>query len=382
MIKKLVIVGGGFSGLYAIKKLNTLITSGDVETTLINRRDSYVDVNKLMEVAGGRTEADTVKKPIKDIISGLPINFVHDSVLKVNVIDKKVFTNNGEYTYDYLILSTGFKPNFYDLEGVGDYTMQFDNLDSAVNIRNRVLENFEKANNGEDVSLNFSIIGGGLLGVGLAVEIRDLIYDVLLKKFTNINVEKVAVELYSNGEILDYFSEAARKKAEEFLRGKQIKLHLKAKILKIDANGIRTDNGYVETKNIIWVDGLKAEYPEIEGSVSTDVEGKLVVNELLQLEKYASVFVIGGSSTGYPVLDYTATQAENIAVNLTKLVGYAKNEHFDNRDADLKLYNFEDGAKFINLGKSSALLDLSGSVLMGGPARFTWKTFIGSKFIL
>ena len=380
MVKKVVVIGAGFSGLYAVKKLIHLARAGEIELTLVSRRDFYLGVNKLMELAGGRTNPDSAKTPIKDLIKSMPVSFINEEVSKIDLQLKKVFTSGQEVDYDYLILSTGFKPKEPAIEGAADNTVVFNNFESALEVKKRIENALDKTANGEQVSLNFSIIGGGVLAVGLALEIRELIDSLIEKTYKNIPQEKISVELFSNGTILDYFSEAARAKVESYLREKKIKLHLKAKILKINDHGMQTDNGYLECGNIFWIDGLRAEFPELVGSTTTDVDGKINVNNFLQLEKYSDAFIIGGSSTGYPILAYVKSQAEVIALNIEKLVSYAKNVNFDYRDTELHEYSFEDGAKFLMLGRNSAVLDLTGSVLMGGAANFMWKTFLGKGY--
>lgn len=380
MVKKLVVVGAGFGGLYAIKNLKRDIKSEDLEVTLYNPTNYFLFAPMLHEVATGGLAPELLLEPIKQALGDMPVNTVTAMVDKIDLKERIVFSSGKEESYDYLILATGAQTNDYGIEGVQEHTLGLKSIDDAISIKNRIIDAFDKANSGEDVSLCFSVVGGGATGVELVAEMSELIYSNLLKINKNVDASQVSLNLFSDDGLVSYYSEQTQSKVEKYLKKIKINVHTKTKVAKVEAGGIHTNNGFFECGHIIWAAGVKPTYPELLGNFELDPAGRLKVNELLQLERHSDAFVIGDVASGHPMLAYTATvQAKNIAGNISKLVSYAKDEHFDNRDANLKTFKFTPMAKLMSLGQSNAVAEMFGMKLSGKLIWFLWRTIYLSK---
>ena len=243
--KRLVIIGGGFAGISLAKKLKDL----NVQLVMIDKHNYHTFQPLLYQVSTSGLEPDSIAYPIRKVLKRLS-NF-HFRLAEVERIDadmQKVYTSIGDLTYDYLVIATGTKTNFFGNQDLAKNAMPMKNVPQALNIRSLMLQNFEKADDCESLEerkalLNFCIVGGGPTGVELSGALAELKRNVFPKDYRHLNVEEMQIHLFEGAErILPPMSEHASKKASDFLQELGVQIHLKTLVKDYDGETVTLNN--------------------------------------------------------------------------------------------------------------------------------------------
>lgn len=370
--KKIIIVGGGFGGLYTLKNLLKNQLPNEFDIILISEKNYFLFTPMIHEVATGGLDQELIVESIREVIKKNDVNFVNQKVIKVNLDKKTVVTANSELTYDYLVLATGATTCFYG-GTFYDEVFTLKTVNDAVNIKNNIIETLEKANSGEDTNLNFIVVGGGPTGVELVVEIHEFIFQNLLKFYKNINKDEVNIYLLNASDsLISYFDKDQQEFALNYLKKLGIKVRNNSMVNNVENNKVFTSSDIIESKNVVWVPGVVPRYPELLGNIVKGENGRLHINEFLQLTNYENVFALGDVAAGFPMLAYTATrQAEVVSKNIIALA-YNK---------VLTKFKFVPVAKLLSLGQFNALGEIGGVKLKGIITWFIWRTVYLTKII-
>ena len=195
--KKVLILGGGYAGVKAGKTLHKIFKQNDdVEITLIDKNPYHTLMTELHEVAGHRTEPDSIRVDLRTIFNGRKVNVVTDQVEKIDLEHKKVNTTRKVFDYDYLIIAFGSSTNSFGIPGIEDHAYTLWSYDDAIKIRHQVEKMFQLAAIEEDEAirrqmLTFAVVGGGFTGVEMAGELGEA-KEHLSEKY-GINKEEVTV---------------------------------------------------------------------------------------------------------------------------------------------------------------------------------------------
>ena len=200
-MKKIVIVGGSYAGVKAGKTLHKLFKKdNDVEITLIDRNPFHTMMTELHEVAGHRTEEDSIKIDLRQIFRGRKVNIVTDEIEGCSFADKKLQGKKAQYPFDYLIIAMGSQANFFGVKGAEHNSHKLWAYEDAVELRNHIENMFKKAaceKNPEERKrlLTFAVCGGGFTGVEMAGELGEAKkhlsreYNIDEKEVTIYNIE-------------------------------------------------------------------------------------------------------------------------------------------------------------------------------------------------
>lgn len=384
--KKIVILGGGFGGIYTFKKLNKLVDYDEVSITIVDRTNYFLFTPLLHEVATGGLTPDHVVESIRSIIRKSKANFCLANIGKINLDEKKIVLDKAVIDYDYLVIALGSRTNTYGISGVEDYCFSLKDLGDAVKLRNRFIEVFEKASMEKDKIkrqklLSFAVIGGGPTGVELIGEMAEFFFDSLNKLFPNIICEKeVSINLINRGEdLISQFSEKTRKKAIEVLEGKGIKVRLNSGVSEVRKDGVMLINGKkVQVETVIWTAGVIPNIPEFNEEVELSETNRIMVDTYLRMNGKSDVFVIGDISNSknlngniMPMLAQVASaQGGVVAENI-----FAKMHGKKMRKYDYKLKGL-----LISIGQWMALGEIKGVRLSGRFMWWVWRTIYLTKF--
>ncbi|MDI6601180.1 MAG: NAD(P)/FAD-dependent oxidoreductase [Thermoanaerobacteraceae bacterium] len=286
---KIIVLGGGFGGLSAAQNLDRYLWGkNDVEITLINRTDKQVYMTELHEVAGNRIPPEGVLYSLKEALEGTRVKLVVDSVTKVDIQNKKLFSEKGEYNFDYLVIANGSQPTYFGIPGMKENAMTLWSLEDAVKIRDHVQEVFEAASKEKDPEkrksmLTFIVGGGGFTGIELVGEFIEW-FDELAVRY---NIPRNEIDLRvveALPTILPNFKEDLRTKAENYLKSHGVKLMTNAAITSVESDGISLKSGEkIYTNTFIWTGGVEAEGTAagIEG-IEKGRRGRIKVNSFMQ----------------------------------------------------------------------------------------------------
>ena len=290
MKKKILILGGSYAGVKAGKTLHKIFRKDDdVEITLIDKNPFHTLMTELHEVAGHRTEADSIKIDLRKIFRGRKVKVVTDEITRCDMTEKKVFGAKTAYDFDYLIIAIGSQPNFFGVKGAEENSHTLWSYQDAIKLRAHVEHMFERASYEEDPQerkrlLTFAVCGGGFTGVEMVGELGES-----KKHFcTKYNINPDDVTIY-NIEALDRIlgmlnSDKLVKKIEDnYFKKLGVTLLKHSAIVEVKPDSFTLADGTViPSYTLIWSAGIKC----VEGAQDFDLDkgkgSRICVNEYMQ----------------------------------------------------------------------------------------------------
>lgn len=374
--KRLIIIGGGFAGVSLAKKLKDL----DMQIVLIDKHNYHTFQPLLYQVSTSGLEPDSIAYPIRKVLKRL--NNFHFRLAEVNKIEpsaQKVMTNIGELHYDYLVIATGTKTNFFGNKELESNAMPMKNVPQALNIRSLMLQNFEKADDSQSLEerkalLNFCIVGGGPTGVELSGALAELKNNVFPKDYKHLNIDEMEIHLFEGANrILPPMSEHASKKATQFLKELGVQIHLETLVSYYDGETVTLNNGTtMKCKNLVWAAGVTgASVPGLDGRALVDKLNRFRVDRFSRVEGHSNIFAIGDIAymetedyqRGHPQVAQPAIQqGEHLAENLFRLL----------KGEELKPFSYYDKGTMATVGRNKAVVDLKKAKFSGFLAWFVW----------
>ena len=296
-MKKVVIIGGGFAGLNAAKKLGN---KHDFKVTLIDRRNHHLFQPLLYQVAMAGLSPSDIAAPIRSLLAKYKnITVLQGNALKVDGENNKVICDIGEYEYDYLLLACGARHSYFGNEQWEEFAPGLKTLNQATEIRRRVLSAFEKAESSHDPAtrkkaLTFVIVGAGPTGVEMAGAIGEMSRFTLAKDFRNIDARLTRIILIEHGpRILAAFDEDQSARATRDLEKLGVQVWTSSPVTEIDEHGVKIGDERIEADTVLWAAGVEASRLGRTLNTEADRQGRVVVKEDLSIEKYPNVFVAG-----------------------------------------------------------------------------------------
>jgi NADH dehydrogenase len=230
--------------------------------------------------------------------------------------------------------------------------------------------------------LKFVVIGGGPTGVELTAELEELVKESFSHYYPKEIIEDVSITLIQRGaELVPQFGTKIRKKSLETLQKKGVDVLLKTGVKEISASYAILDNdSKIFTETVIWVGGVKPAELNFEEAVPKTPDGKVLVNEYLQIKEYPEVFVIGdaaafkqeGSDNFLPALAQVAEkESETVAKNIKLLMS----------GSPLEKFYYKSSGNLMSLGRWMAVGEIGGFSFSGHFAWWIWRTVYLSKLI-
>ena len=295
--KHVVIVGAGFSGLFAAKKL----LKKKVRVTIIDKNNYHTFNPLLYQVGAAEIDPGHIAYPVRAVMrKGRNVNFVMAVVEKINFKKNSVLTSTGEIEYDYLILGSGSKPDFFGIKGAETSSFVLKPLENALKLRNHILTCFEKANisNNPDEKrklLTFVIAGGGATGVEFAGAFSELVKGPIHKDFPNIFFEDVKIVLVeAASKLLSGYSKSTSDYVVSRLNKKGVKVMLDSPISMIDNNGVYfAEKDSIVSATVLWTAGVSGFDIPSDVSPSVTHNKRIKVNSFLQFEDMENAFACG-----------------------------------------------------------------------------------------
>lgn len=297
---KVVIIGAGFAGVEAAKKLG----KHGVNVLLIDRHNYHTFIPMLYQVATAVLYPHQVIYPLRSLFRGFPsVNFLQAKVTKVDFDAQIIYSEDITIDYDYLAIATGSQSQFLGVTGAPENSLPMRTLTDAIAIRNQVLSNFEKAAKVTDEQerirlLTFVIVGGGATGIELAGSLNELIRNAFKQDYPSLNPNQAQVILLQSGEqLFPSYPQKLGNYTEKYLRRRGVKVHLNSKVSKVTRTTVYLeDNTSIFTHTVIWTAGVLAATPETKQSVKTAAKEKVIVEQTLQLCGHKNVYAVGDVS--------------------------------------------------------------------------------------
>ena len=298
-----VIVGGGFGGLYAVKGL----AAARVRVTLIDKHSYHMFRPLMYQIATGILSPDEIASPLRTIFRNQSnVDVRMGEVTGIDARNRIVHVEPCDVRYDYLVLATGIRSNYFGNDAWQQFAPSLDSLDGAETIRRNVLMAFEKAERLASCSaspeqiqamMTFVLVGGGTVGVELAGTLAELCRMALNGEFRHIDPGMAQILLYEAApRILPTFSEDLSVKAKQHLEALGVKIRTGVNVDQIDSTGIVAGGVHVLSDTVLWSAGVVASPAAKWLDVEAGRGGRVKVNADLSVPGLPNVFVIGDTA--------------------------------------------------------------------------------------
>lgn len=297
--KKIVIIGAGYAGVAAAKKLaKKYKRDQSVSITLIDRHSYHTMMTELHEVAAHRVEPDAIQFDLRRLFNRTKVNLVTDNVTGVDHDNKTVMTEHGEFSYDYLVLGMGGEAHCFGTPGVKEHGFTLWSWEEAVKLREHIEKTVQKAATIHDkdvrrAMLTFAVCGSGFTGIEMIGELIE--WKGRLAKNNKLDAEDIKlIVVEAAPTILNMLDRKAANKAEAYLEKNGVEVLKSSPITEVREDAIVLQTGdEIPTHTLIWTAGVKANSDTEDYGMSTGRCGRLNVNEYMEADGLENVYVVG-----------------------------------------------------------------------------------------
>ena len=292
---RVVIVGGGFGGVAAAKKLKKT----DVDVVLIDRRNYHLFQPLLYQVATAALNPSDIAAPIRKIFSKQKnLRSILGEVENVDLANRKVYLKGQPVEYDYLVLAAGATHSYFGNDQWSKFAPGLKTLDDAVEIRRKFLLSFEAAEVETDpearrACLTFVVVGGGPTGCEMAGAMAEVARSIP-DDFREVDTKTASIILIQGSDrVLDAFPKESSDDALKHLEEMGVEVILNQFVTEVSADGVKYGEKFIATNNVFWAAGVKASPLGESLGVELDNAGRVIVEPDLSVTGYPKVFVIG-----------------------------------------------------------------------------------------
>jgi len=382
---RVIIIGGGFAGIALAKKLS----KQEVQVVLLDKHNYHTFQPLLYQVSTGGLEPDSIAYPIRKVLQGFPNFFFRlANVSEINTDNNRVITNIGELKYDYLVVASGSKTNYFGNKSIKENSMEMKTIPQSLNLRSLILENFEEALLTSDLNernalMNFVIVGAGPTGVELAGALAEIKKGILPKDYPDLDTRLAQINLIQSGDnILKAMSTKASKKAEDFLEDLGVHVWKNIRVTGYDGKTVTTNSDLTfDAATVVWAAGVKgAAIKGIDAEQFVTRGNRIIVNEFNQVKGLDNIFAIGDVAqmeteavpSGHPMMAQPAIQqGKLLGENLLKLL----------ENKPMKPFVYNDKGSMATIGRNKAVVDLPKFKFQGVFAWFVWM-FVHLFFLI
>ena len=372
-MKKIVVIGCGFGGLQFVKHLK----KNQFDILIIDKINHHQFPPLFYQVASSQIEPSSISFPIRKIFQKRrDVRIRMAEVKAVNAANKTIETTIGEFDYDYLIIATGSKTNFYGNTQIEENALGLKSTYQAINVRNYLLSNFEKLlyKKEKEALHNIVIVGGGATGVELAGSFIEIKKDVLPKDYPNIDVDKVNVYLLEGGpHTLSAMSKFSQNYSEKYLRTMGVNVKTGVIVENYDGETLTLNNGEViQSRCVIWSAGVIGNMINGIPAESVVRGNRIKVDRQNKVQGIEDVFAIGDIAymetekypKGHPqVANVAIGQGKTVAKNLNAIERGKTSQH---------AYEYRNLGAMATVGRNKAVVDFPFINLRGYFAWLIW----------
>jgi len=383
---RVVILGGGFGGLYAALRLQSLLRGRrDVDVTLVNRENFFLFTPMLPQVATSGLDTRHIVATIRRICPR--IRFYEADVKAVDFANKTVtIVHSGArprtLPYDQLLLALGSVTNFFGIPGLAEHALTMKSLSDAIRLRNHALDMLERAELETDAGrrrelLTFVVAGAGFAGIETAAEL-----DIFMRRaarsyrsFTPADIRTVIVD--AQDRILPELSPTLAQFTLQTLQKRGVEFHLNAKVAGADASGVTLHAGErIATHTLVWTGGVAA-HPFIATLPGATSRGRLPTEPTLAMRGSDRVWAVGDCAE---VLDAQGKPYPPTAQHALREGGHAGDNILAAIDGRaLRPFAFTAIGQMANLGRHRGVAMVGGLKISGFPAWWLWRTYYLSR---
>ena len=359
----IVIIGGGFAGINLAKALTN---EKGITVTLVDKNNYNFFPPLIYQVATAFLEPSSISYPFRKFFAGKKnLQFRLGEFLKVIPTENKIILNNGELVYDQLVFATGAETSYFGMENVRKNAIPMKTLNDAIEMRNTLLKNLEKAAICKDIRkrrklLTIVVAGGGPTGVEVSGMFAEMRKSILIKEYPELDTTASNIYLVDGGDaLLSPMSVASQQDTLEAVTKLGVVVKLNTRVVDYKEDTVFfADGNTIQTKNLIWAAGITAR--EFEGIPAESYgRGKRMLTDAFnKVNGTTNIFAIGDTCLqltdvnfpeGHPqVAQVAIQQGLNLADNFKNLL----------QQKALKPFIYKDKGSMAIIGKNKAVVDL------------------------
>ncbi|UII28482.1 NAD(P)/FAD-dependent oxidoreductase [Fulvivirga maritima] len=369
---RLIVIGGGFAGVKLIKKLS----KQPLQIVLFDRNNYHTFQPLLYQVATAGLEPDSIADPLRKQLEPVSNFFFRMAeVYTIHYKEKYITTEIGNMSYDYLVIATGSKTNYFGNESIMSHAFPLKQIPQALDLRSHILQNFEEANittdeNKLEAMMNLTIVGGGPTGVEVAGALGELKKNILPSDYPELDFDKMNITLLEGTDrLLAAMSPFASKRALKYLKKFDVEVKLSTLVTSYDGKVAKLNNGEeIKTGTLIWAAGVQGNYPD--GLEDDMIErGRIKVDAFNMIQGADNAYAIGDIAfmsgdpaypKGHPMVAPVAIQqGDHLAANIKRSI----------KGKALIGFKYHDKGSMATIGRNKAVVDM-GKMRLGG--FFAW----------
>ena len=390
---QVVILGGGFAGLYAAKALK----HATVEVRVIDKRNFHLFQPLLYQVATGSLSPGEIAAPIRAVLDKQKnTQVLLGDAVDIDPAEKQIVLRDGEkVNYDSLIVSTGSQSSYFGHDEWHDWAPTLKTVEDATAIRHKILVAFEAAERITDPTerrawLTFVIVGAGPTGVELAGALGEIAHHTLRHEFRSIRPSDAKILVVDGGpRVLPTYPEDLSRKAEQQLSKLGAEVRTGLMVTQIDKSGVRLRNKsgeetHIDSRTVIWAAGVAVSDFGRQLAKRTGAEtqktGQIKVNADLTIPSYPQIFVVGdlayvAKPDGKPLPGVAQVAMQEGSYAAKTIIKRLRGER------ETKPFHYFDKGDLAVIGRAAAVANVFGVHLSGFPAWFVWL-FIHLMYIV
>lgn len=368
----IVVLGAGYGGLTTVVNLKKTVGTENANIILVNKNDYHYETTWLHEVAAGTISPQRASYAIEDVI-GSGVIFKKETVTNIDVAARKIETDAGELTYDYLVIGLGFEGETFGITGLKEHALSLADLNQARRVREHIEQQFvswTKDDVKDDTKLTIVVGGAGFTGIELLGELANRVPEICAE--FNIPTSKVRIICVEAAPtVLPGFDEELVAYAKNYLSSKGVEFSIGTPVVEATAAGVKIKTGedtfdFIEAGTVIWAAGVRGN-SLIESSGIENNRARIMVEQDLRAPGFDDVFIVGDCSVFLnpeterpypPTAQIAMQQAVTIAKNIQHLLNNEPTEGFV----------YSDKGAVCSLGHSSAIGAPFGKKIVGKPA--------------
>lgn len=380
---RIVIAGGGFAGLYAAMHFNKrLARRADVEVTLISRENFILFTPMLHEVAAGDLYPGDIVNPLRRILRHM--KFIDADVQAVDLNARRIHCiasvadRELEFEFDHLLLTLGSETNFFNMDGVRDWSVTMKSLSDAALLRNRMVALLEEASLQNDEAsrrqlLTFVTAGGGFSGTETTGAVNDFVRETV-RYYPQLREELIRVVVVHPGNfILPELGEELGRYAERKLRERKVEVIKGQRVANYDGVVVTLSDGTsIPAATLIWTAGVKPS-PVIASLPCEKVRGRLLVSEYLAVTGVPGLWA-AGDCAAVPILNTENFHPPTAQHGLREGVTVAKNIEATILDRSLRPFRYKMMGQLASIGHRTGVAMVFGIKFSGFIAWWFWRS--------
>jgi len=366
---KILILGGGFGGLFSALEL-----AGTGDVTLVSDEDHFLFKPMLYEYLSGEVDAWHIAPDCKELLDER-VRFVRGVVTTIDLEARAVTVAERaeSISYDVLVLALGGVTNFAGVEGAVQYALPFRKLVDANHLRRRMTEALDRvqpdaAPQDARRALTFAVVGGGASGVELSTKMADLLQDALRRRALQGEPRVLVIEMTDH--VVPGMGEEIRKFVEQALFESRVEVHTQTRVVRVAPNSITLEHNHeqteVATAAVVWVAGVRVNPLVEQLEIEKDRRGLIVVEPTLQVRGHENIFALGDIAFYKDVVPTLAGTAQ-LAFQQSSLLASNVRRFIEGRE--LKSKHFVELGEAVSLGTERAAVLSAGKVISGPLAR-------------